>query len=162
MNNMEEKLWDYIDGTCSEDERLAVATLIEKDETWRKAFNDLVELNTEVTAVTLDEPPMAFSYKVMEGIRKQEAARPLKTTLNTYVIKGIAGFFVLAIIIPIVFLFTGTQTTGNGTAVINITHLSTISSEAVKIFAYFDIMLLLFLADVLLRRKRNNTVPKSV
>ena len=32
MNTIEEKLWNYIDGTCSEEDRKAMAILIAQDE----------------------------------------------------------------------------------------------------------------------------------
>jgi hypothetical protein len=72
MKNMEEQLWDYIDGTCSGEEHKAIAVLIEQDTTWRAAYTELLEMNGDITMVTLDEPPMAFSYKIMEAVRAQD------------------------------------------------------------------------------------------
>ena len=76
MNNMEEKLWEYIDGTCSIEECLAIAALIEKDAAWHTAFNNMLQMDDKISEMTLDEPSMAFSYKVMEGIRAHEASKP--------------------------------------------------------------------------------------
>ena len=166
MNNMEEKLWNYIDGTCSPEERDAVALLIAQDEIWRNSYQEMLTFNNEITAITPDEPSMAFSYKVMEGIRTHEAIKPLKTTINTYIISGIAVFFVLSILGIVLFGFTGaTQTISNGNTVTNI-HLPDLSvftnSTVMNVFLYVDVMLLLFFADVWLRKGRNNTKIKSV
>ncbi len=164
MNNMEEKLWDYIDGTCSEEERLAIAALIEKDESWRKAFNDMLEINSDISALTFEEPSMAFSYKVMEGIRAHEAARPLKTATNNYIISAIAGFFIFSIVVLIVYLLFGIpQSVGSGSVNLKLPDFSALAStSAIKIFFYADVMLLLFLVDAFLRRKRGVNVSKSV
>jgi len=159
MNNMEEKLWQYIDGTCSNDERLAIAALIEKDAAWRAAYNNIFTINDDVSALTLDEPSMAFSYKVMEGIRAQEAAKPLKTATNTYVIGAIAGFFILAIIIIMMFLLIN----GGGNVNVNLPAFSVLTnSSAIKVFFYTDVILLLFFVDTFLRRKRSSGEAKSV
>jgi anti-sigma factor RsiW len=159
MNNMEEKLWDYIDGTCSEEERVAIAALIEKDAAWQKAFNDMTQMNNAISEITLDEPSMAFSYKVIERIRAQEAIKPLQTTTNTYVIGAIAGFFILAIIVIMMFLLVN----GDSNANVNLPAFSVLTnSSAIKAFFYADVILLLFLVDAFLRRKRSSGVAKSV
>ena len=36
MNNIEEQLWNYIDGTSSPEEQKAISMLIEQDEVYRK------------------------------------------------------------------------------------------------------------------------------
>ena len=165
MNNMEEKLWNYIDGTCSAEERDAVALLIERDEIWRNNYQEMLKFNNEITEITPDEPSMAFSYNVMEGIRAHEASKPLKTIINKYIISGIAAFFVISIIIIALFGLTGaTQNIANGNTDTNI-HLPNLSvltnSTVMNVFLYVDVMLLLFFADTWLRKSRNNKI-KSV
>lgn len=164
MNEIEEKLWNYIDGTCSAAERQAIAALIEKDTAWSNVYADLVEMNEEISVVTLDEPPMAFSYKVMEGIRAHEATKPLKTKLNIFVIRGIAVFSILSILILLGCLFADAeQFTAGGEIVNDGIDFSIFSSgEMVKAFLFLDIMLAMFLGDQMLRTRRNNTAPKSV
>ena len=71
MNNMEEKLWEYIDGTCTDAERTIIESLIEKDQQWREAYLEILQFNSEMSATTLDEPSMPFTYNVMEAIRLQ-------------------------------------------------------------------------------------------
>ncbi len=163
MNNMEEKLWDYIDGTCSQDERVAIAALIEKDAVWRAALNDMLAINDDISALTLDEPSMAFSYKVMEGIRTHEASKPLKTAVSKYIIGGIAGFLILSILAIMVVIFANAGQNIDNSVPGNLPDLSVLTGAgAIKVFFYLDVMLLLFLADAFLRRKRNNTMAKSV
>ena len=163
MNNMEEKLWDYIDGTCSQDERVAISALIEKDAVWRTAFNDMLTINDDISALTLDEPSMAFSYNVMEGIRAHEASKPLKTAVSKYIIGGIAGFFILSILLIMVVIFYNTGQNTDSSIAGNLPDLSVLTGAGlINVFFYLDVMLLLFLADAFFRRKRNNTMAKSV
>ena len=128
------------------------------------AMTSLLQMNGEITELTLEEPSMAFSYKVMEGIRAHEAAKPLKTATNNYVIGAIAGFFVLAIIMVIALIFSeGRLSIANSLVDVRLPDFSVPkNSGAIKIFFYVDIMLLLFLGDAFFRRKRNNTIAKSV
>jgi anti-sigma factor RsiW len=163
MNNMEEKLWDYVDGTCSEEERLAIASLIEKDAAWRTAFNDMLAINNDIAETTLDEPSMAFSYKVMEGIRAHEASKPLKASVSKYIIGAIAGFFILSLLVIILVIFANARQNTAINVTGNVPYLSALTGSGVRnIFFYLDVMLLLFLADAFFRRKRNNGVTKSV
>jgi anti-sigma factor RsiW len=164
MNEIEEKLWNYIDGSCSAAERQAIAALIEKDTAWSNIYADLLEMNKEISVATLDEPPMAFSYKVMEGIRAHEATKPLKTKLNIFVIKSIAIFSILSTLILLACLFTDAERfTAGGEIANDGIDLSIFSSgDVVKAFLFLDIMLALFLGDQMLRTGRNNTAPKSV
>lgn len=159
MNNMEEKLWEYIDGTCTEKEHIAIAALIEKDAAWHTAFNDMLQMDYKISEMTLDEPSMAFSYKVMEGIRAHEASRPLKTYTNTYIIGAIAGFSILTIIVMVALLFISVGSNVD----VNLPDYSVLTnSSAIKVFFYTDVILLLFLVDAFLRRKRSSEEPKSV
>jgi anti-sigma factor RsiW len=77
MSSIEEKLWNYIDGTCTPDEQEAIARLIAQDEIYRRKYNELLKLNAEFAAIELDEPPMAFTYNVMEAIRTENAQQQL-------------------------------------------------------------------------------------
>ena len=97
MNTIEEKLWNYIDGTCSDEERKAIDILIGQDEVYRRKYEQLLALNKEFSKMEPDEPPMAFTYNVMEAIRAEHAQQPLKAGINKRIIKGISGFFIVSI-----------------------------------------------------------------
>ncbi len=166
MSNMEEKLWEYIDGTCNERDKATIASLIENDDNWRETFNKLLQMEDEISAVTLEEPPMAFTYNVMESIRKEQAAQPLKTKVNSFIITAIAAVLLLCLGSLIFFTLTNDmQILGNTSLDINIqpgTMDILTNSAAMKAFVYFDIMLLLFLADRWIRAINSNDASKSV
>lgn len=91
MNEIEQ-LWNYIDGFCTEEEQKTISKRIEKDENYRKMYAGLLALQKNITAAGLEEPPMDFTFKVMENIRTEQARVPLKTPINNSIIWGIAAF----------------------------------------------------------------------
>lgn len=104
MSNIEEKIWDYIDGSATADEQQAISLLIERDEAYRAKYLELLKLDQEFAAIELDEPPMAFTYNVMEAIRAEHAQKPLKAAINNNLIKGITAFFVFIILALVIYL----------------------------------------------------------
>jgi len=47
MKSIEEKLWDYIDGTCTATEHQVINLLIETDKLYQDKYNELLLLNNE-------------------------------------------------------------------------------------------------------------------
>lgn len=157
MKSIEEKLWDYIDGTCTTDEQKAISLLIETDKLYQDKYNELLQLNNEFANMELDEPSMPFAYNVMEAIRTEQAQKPLKTTINTYIIKSIAAFFVLLIAgLLIAFLTTMDWSAGTETAnSLKLPNLdSLLNSRVLTIFLFFDTVVGLFFLDTYLRKRR--------
>jgi anti-sigma factor RsiW len=163
MNSIEEKLWNYIDGSCPPDEQAAIATLIEKDEVYRKKYNELLQLNSEFAAMEMDEPSMAFTYNVMETIRAEQARQPLKAAIDKRIIWGISAFFVLTLAALLIYaLATANWSSGGGFKMpdqlnvtqLKVTHISSyFTGPVVKGFLFFDVVMGLFLLDSYLRRK---------
>src|SRR5258708_704095 len=106
MNTVEERLWNYIDGSCSDEEKKAIDILIARDEVYMRKYEELLALNREFSKMELDEPSMAFTYNVMEVIRAEHAQNPLKAGINKSIIKGIAGFFILTILVMLIFVLS--------------------------------------------------------
>ena len=157
MSSMEEKLWEYIDGSATPDEQQAINLLIEQDEAYRAKYLELLKLDQEFAAIELDEPPMAFAYNVMEAIRTEQAQKPLKATVNNTLIKIIAGFFMGTILLLVVYLLANIKwTTGNtNTPLINFQLpdlTGYLKSPFIKGFIYFDIVLGLYFFDRYLRK----------
>ncbi|MBW4890214.1 hypothetical protein KXQ82_10825 [Mucilaginibacter sp. HMF5004] len=166
MNTIEEKLWNYIDGTCTAEERESIATLIATDEVYSKKYKELLLLNAEFTNIELDEPSMAFAYNVMETIRTENAMKPLKATVNKNIIRGIGMFFAFTIVALLVFTLSQVNWSagGNSAPVINFTMPQLpglISSTTVYAFLFVDLILGLFLLDNYLRKKLTNATPQQ-
>ena len=159
MNTIEERLWNYIDGTCSEVDRKAVDILIAQDEVYRRKYQELLALNQAFSKMELDEPPMAFTYNVMEAIRAEHAQQPLKAGINKRVIKSISGFFIVSIALLLTLAIINVHTSSANISV----HLpdnlrlpdikNYLNKPVLEGFLFFDIVLGLFLFDAWLRRK---------
>ncbi|HEY8896605.1 MAG TPA: zf-HC2 domain-containing protein, partial [Niastella sp.] len=97
--NMEERLWEYIDGACSEEERLFIEQLVATNAEWKAKYQELLELQDLLShRLELDEPSLRFTMNVMESISKHYIAPAAKTYINKRIIRGIAAFFILSII----------------------------------------------------------------
>ncbi len=157
MKSIEEKLWDYIDGTCTADEQKAIGLLIETDKLYQDKYKELLQLNIEFTNMELDDPSMPFAYNVMEAIRVEQAQKPLKTSINTYIIKGIAAFFVL-VIAGLLIVSLSTMNWSAGTESVNSLKMpnldSLLNNKVLTIFLFFDTVIGLLFLDTFLRKRR--------
>ena len=160
MNKMEELLWSYIDGNCTAEEQKTISTLIAQDEAYRLKYQELLTLNKEFAAIELDEPPMAFTYNVIEAIRTENAQTPLKATINKRIIMGITLFFVLILACLLVFTLANINWSVGAISVnipagLKIPNPSSfISKPVIEGFLFFDVVLGLFLFDSYLRNKK--------
>jgi hypothetical protein len=160
MSSIEEILWNYIDGNCTTEEQKAISTLIAQDEAYRLKYQELLALNAEFATIELDEPPMAFTYNVLEAIRTEHAQQPLKAAINKKIILGITIFFVTTITALLVYTLstmswpvtTGPIQVPAGLKMPDVSHL--ISKPVIQGFLFFDAILAMFLFDTYLRRRR--------
>ncbi|MDB5090821.1 MAG: hypothetical protein JWR09_4815 [Mucilaginibacter sp.] len=162
MNNIEETLWNYIDGNCTPDEQSVISTLIASDEAYRLKYQELLILNKEFETIELEEPSMAFTYNVIEAIRTEQAQVPLKAAINKRIILGIALFFVISLTGFLIYALSNMDWSGQGmpdlAAKVPVNFKvpdvsSHISKPLVEGFMFFDVVLALFLFDTYLRRK---------
>jgi hypothetical protein len=158
MNTIEDKLWNYIDGSLSADEQRAVALLIEHDSEYLEKYRELVHLNDDFKAMELNEPSMAFTYNVMHSIREDYAIQPLKSSIDKRVIWGVALFFILTIATLLIYSISAVNwAVADSVKVlphINIFKVSGLfNGYVVKAFLFFDLVMGLFLTDYYLRRK---------
>jgi len=169
MSSMEEKLWNYIDGSCTPEEQKAIAQLIEQDEVYRRKYEELLQLSAEFSAIELDEPPMAFTYNVMEAIRTENAQQPLKAAINKRIIKGIGFFFVFTISAILIFVLASIHWSA-GAAAVDVrvspslvqTLKKMVSGPAMQVFLFFDVVLALYLFDGYLRKRSGRKLLDSV
>jgi len=157
MSSVEEQIWNYIDGNCTAEEQQSISMLIEQDDAYRTKYLEILKLDQEFAAMELDEPPMAFTYNVMEAIRAEHAQKPLKATINNTLIKGLLLFFVFIIAaLLIVALSSINWSAGAPAAATPAFKLPDLSKyftgPVLKGFLFFDVVLGLFLFDAYLRR----------
>jgi anti-sigma factor RsiW len=157
MNSIEEKLWNYIDGTCTAAERAAIDLLLAEDEAYQQTYLELLALNREIAGMELEEPSMAFTYKVMENIRTGYARQPLKTRINSNIIKVIGGFFIVTIAAMLILIVASINWSAVGQVsvpTVKMPDFAAISDSGIfKGFMFFDVVLLLFVLDRFLHKR---------
>ncbi len=97
--NIEDRLWDYIDGRCDEGEKPVIQQFIETNLEWKAKYKELLEVHQLMqTGLELDEPSLRFRQNVMEEIAKHQIAPATKSYINKNIIRGIGAFFIIMII----------------------------------------------------------------
>jgi hypothetical protein len=165
QQNIEERLWAYIDGACSEEDRLFIEQLIADNQEWKTRYQELLELQDLLThRLELDEPSMRFTQNVMEAISKHHIAPAAKSYINKRLIWGIAGFFMVSIICLLITGITQVNwsTGGTDSTVINLDKINfdkfdsskLFSNTYISIFMMINVVLGLMLLDMYLRRPK--------
>ena len=104
---MEEKIWSYIDGTSSKDEVAFVEQMIAADAIWRAKYSELKEINQLLKAdMELGQPSMRFSINVMDQLQGLQPAPATKQYINKTIIRSIAVFFIITIVGFLIYGFT--------------------------------------------------------
>jgi hypothetical protein len=98
INEMESRLWEYIDGTAAASDRSAIEKLIEEHSEWRVKYKELLEVHQLLQSSELEEPSLRFTKNVMEEIAKFQVAPATRQYINSKIIWGI-GFFFITIIV---------------------------------------------------------------
>ena len=166
MQQIEEQLWNYIDGTASPEEMMFVERMISTDPVWKNQFDQLLELNQLlVKGMELEEPSMRFSKNVMEHISGLQPARPTVQYINKKIIRSIAAIFIFTIAAFIIYGFAKIQWTTSGTSLslpidLKSTYANTfninwhISNTWINVILMVNVFLGLMLLDSSLRRKK--------
>lgn len=103
---MEEKIWGYIDGSSSKEEIAFVEQMIATDATWRAKYSELKEINQLLKAdVELEQPSMRFSMNVMDQLQGLQPAPATKQYINKTIIRSIALFFIVTIVGFLIYSF---------------------------------------------------------
>lgn len=155
MNTIEERLWNYIDGSCTAAEQQEIARLIQTDEAYRNLYEELVSFNQEIASIEFDEPSMPFTYNVMEAIRTEQVRKPLKASIDERIIKGIAAFFILTISILLIYTMGYINWSAGTSSALTFeipTIKNYISKSAMQGFIFFDVVMALYLLDSYLRK----------
>ena len=104
-------LWEYIDGTGSAAERDRIALLVATNTEWKAKYEELLDLADSLKAMDMEEPSVRFTKNVMDIIGEGSAVPSVRSYVNPMVIKAIAAFFALSIIVTTVFSFVSAGNT---------------------------------------------------
>jgi len=159
QRNMDERLWDYIDGQSSIDEKSSIEKLLQNNSEWRLKYHELLEAHKLFQSSELEEPSLRFTKNVMEEIAKYHIAPATKTYINKRIIWSIGIFFITLFVAFLVYGFA--QMDWNSSRDTNLpvdfskVNISKFFSNTyVNIFMMINVVLGLFLLDNYLSNKR--------
>lgn len=78
LNDIEVRLWEYIDGFSNDAEKSAIEKLIAENAEWKAKYHELLEVHQSLNLVELEGPSMRFTRNVMEEIAKYQIAPATK------------------------------------------------------------------------------------
>lgn len=158
--DIEGKLWSYIDGEGSGEERSVIEKLIEANREWKEKYHELLELHQLVHSSTMEEPSMRFTKNVMEEIAKYHIAPATKNYINKKLVTGIGLFFVLTLVITIIYSFglvnwnSGDNSLPFKTPTVNYGKI--FNNTYITVFMMINVVLGLMLLDRYLSSKRKS------
>jgi hypothetical protein len=159
---MEEKIWGYIDGISSKEEVAFVEQMIASDTVWRAKYSELKEINQLLKAdMELEQPSMRFSMNVMDQLKALQPAPATKQYISKTIIRSIAAFFILTIIGFLIYGFTlidwsSTSSAGNNYQLpsLSFDYKSLLSSTWINVLLMLNVVMGLLYLDNYLRRKK--------
>lgn len=155
----EERLWEYIDGFSSAEEKTVIEQLLESNAEWRAKYRELLGIQQLLQSSELEEPSMRFTKNVMEEISKLHIAPATKTYINKNIIRGLAIFFITMIVGFLVYGFGQIDWTVQGDSKLpvdlsKVDYSKMFSNDWVNAFMMINVILGLFLLDRYLANKR--------
>lgn len=159
MNLIEQRIWDYLDGTDTLQQRELTEQLIKSDPLYRQVYDECKSFNNLLSAADQDEPSMGFTRNVMEKINQEPAHASLKSLIDKRIIFGITAFFIFTITALLGVLFyqiDWSQATGFKMPEFTLPAMDTskyLNSTYINIFLFIDIIIGLYLIDGFLRKR---------
>ncbi|HKO81997.1 MAG TPA: hypothetical protein VJU78_16435 [Chitinophagaceae bacterium] len=155
----EERLWDYIDGLSSPQEKTVIEKLLESDAEWKARYNELLDVQKLLHSSELEVPSMRFTKNVMEEISKLHIAPATKTYINKNIIRGLATFFITIIVGFIIYGAGQIDWTIQGDSKVpidftKVDYSKMFNNDWVNAFMMINVILGLFLLDRYLANKR--------
>jgi hypothetical protein len=166
QKHMDERLWDYIDGQSSANERSVIEKLLEDNSEWKLKYHELLEAHQLFHTTELEGPSMRFTKNVIEEIAKYHIAPATRNYINKKIIWGIGIFFITLFISFLVYGFAQMDWSAKGDNNLPV-DLSKVdfskffSNTYVNIFMMINVVLGLFLLDNYLSNKRKKFMNKK-
>lgn len=101
---MEMKLWEYIDGVTTDDERERIAGLIETDELWKATYCEMLSFHRDIKAAEPLQTSVDFTGNVMKQILVSNNQYSARKNVFSYAIRAICTFFVAVVVLSIIYL----------------------------------------------------------
>jgi hypothetical protein len=166
--DMEMKVWDYIDGSIPSDEHTKIERLIAENAAWKAKYHELLEVHQLINATELEHPSLRFTKNVMEEIAKYHIAPATKSYINNKVIWGIGIFFITVIVGFLVYGISqinwsdGASNNLIGVNFNKIDYSKIFNNTYVNVFMMLNVVLGLMLLDRVLSNKRKKFMEQSI
>ncbi|MBX7140380.1 MAG: hypothetical protein K1X63_04790 [Chitinophagales bacterium] len=102
MKPIEERLWEYMDGTSSPEECKAIEQLLQTDPSVKQLHEEFLAINNSLKFSELEEPSLRFTKNIMERVALEPAPKALRTQVDKRIIRVISGFFILTLSVLLV------------------------------------------------------------
>ena len=176
QEEMEQRLWDFIDGLDTTAERSFIEKLLAEDRAWQSKYQELLSIHQSLIGSEMEVPSMRFTKNVMEEISKHQIAPATKSYINKYIIRSIGAFFLLMIGSIFIYLLgqlKGSDTTSSSSSVSQYGQLlqdhlnrfnwgKVLNSPYMSVFMMINVILALVLLDMYLRRKKQQASDGSI
>lgn len=163
--DMEAKLWEYIDGLIADAEKVLVEKLIAENEEWNKKYNELLEIHQSLHLVDLEQPSLRFMKNVMEEIGKLQVVPAAKAYINQKVIWSIGLFFLTMIGSFFIYGFAQIDwsvaedsKTAFGFNLVRVDYIKMFSNNLMNILMMMNVVLGLLLLDRFLNSRKKQLV----
>lgn len=163
QSTIEERLWDYIDGLSSAQEKQFIDEMLASNREWKEKYSELVEVHQlMLNHIQLDEPSMRFTQNVMEEIAKYQIAPATRNYLNKKIIWGIGGFFLVMLVGLFAYGFGQIQWGSSGSSNLpvdfdKVDYSKLYNNSFTNIFIMINVVLGLMLLDMYLNKKKKET-----
>jgi hypothetical protein len=159
QQNLEERLWDYMDGLSAPTEKSIIDRLLETDAEWQAKYAELLEIRDMISASELEQPSLRFTKDVMEEIARLHIAPATTKYINKRIVWGIGIFFITVLVAFLVYGFGQVEWSTQGDTALpidfsKVDYSKIFNNTFVNIFMMINIVLGLFLLDRYLAGKR--------
>jgi len=160
--NMEARIWEYIDGLLQGQELSEVEQLIAGQAEWKKKYAELFALHQSLNLVELEQPSLRFTRNVMEEISRLQITPATSKYINKNVIRGIALFFITTIVAFLVYGISQVDwSTGSSGSVVGVDftrvdYTRVFNNNFVNAFMMLNVVLGLMLLDRYLANKKKS------
>jgi hypothetical protein len=161
QEEMEKRLWNYLDGLASQEEASAIEKLIAGNREWESKYQELLDIDRALHASELEQPSLRFTKNVMEEIARLHIAPATKNYINKKIIWGIATFFLTVIVGFLIYGFGQIDWSATGETKIpiefsQVDYSRIFNNNFVNGFMIVNVLLALILLDRFLADKRKN------
>jgi regulatory protein YycI of two-component signal transduction system YycFG len=167
-DEIEVKLWEYIDGVAKADEMSAIEKLVQENAEWKAKYQELLEVHQSLNLVELEQPSLRFTKNVMEEIARLQIAPAAKQYINSKIIWGIGGFFITVIVSFLVYGlaqidWSTSQSVNTGVLdkITDADYTKVFNNTFVNVFIMLNVVLGLMLFDRYLNDKKKKLMKEA-